>query len=213
MKDKVLIVDDAELNREILTEILEDEYSIIEAADGKTALTLIAKYHNELAVVLLDLIMPEVDGFDVLDAMRKRGWMEKIPVLIISGETAIKTEKKCFEYGISDFIRKPFDNTLVKKRVNNIANLFQYQNELETKVEKQTDTLRRQYNMLQVQAEKLHQRNESIIDILGTVVEYRNLESGEHIKRVKGFTELLARDAMNSYSEFGCYHCSSKFIA
>ena len=203
MRDKVLIVDDAELNREILTEILEDEYSIIEAADGKTALTLIAKYHNELAVVLLDLIMSEVDGFDVLEAMRQRGWMEKIPVLIISGETAIKTEKKCFEYGISDFIRKPFDNTLVKKRVNNIASLFQYQNELETKVEKQTDTLRRQYNMLQVQAERLHQRNESIIDILGTVVEYRNLESGEHIKRVKGFTELLAKDAMKSYPEFG----------
>lgn len=203
MKNEVLIVDDAELNREILTEILEDEYSILEAEGGKEAIEALEKNHERIAVVLLDLVMPEMDGFAVLEAMKERGYMEKIPVLIISGETAIKTEKKCFDCGVSDFIRKPFDNTLVKKRVENITKLFQYRDSLEEKVEKQTATLRKQYKLLQVQAEKIHKRNESIIDILGTVVEHRNMESGEHIKRVKGFTALLARELMKEYPEYG----------
>lgn len=203
MKNEVLIVDDAELNREILTEILEDEYSVMEAEGGKQAIEILEKHHEKIAVVLLDLVMPEMDGFAVLEAMRERGFLEKTPVLIISGETAIKTEKKCFDYGVSDFIKKPFDNTLVKKRVENITKLFQYRDSLEEKVEKQTETLRKQYKLLQTQAEKIHKRNESIIDILGTVVEYRNLESGEHIKRVKGFTEILARELMKEYPEYG----------
>lgn len=203
MRNKILIVDDAELNREMLATILGGEYYILKAEDGKTALELLEKEHREIAVVLLDLIMPEMDGFAVMDVMKKKGWMEKIPVLIISGETAVKTEKECFEYGVSDFIRKPFDNTLVKKRVNNIVSLFQYQNELEEKVAKQTAALERQYKLLQLQAEKLKKSNENIIEILGTVVEYRHLESGEHIKRVKGFTEILAREAMKEYPEYG----------
>jgi putative two-component system response regulator len=105
--------------------------------------------------------------------------------------------------GVSDFIRKPFDNATVKKRVNNIASLFLYQNELEEKVNKQTETLRRQYSLLQQQAERLKKSNEQIIDILGTVVESRNLESGQHIKRVKGFTRILANHAMREYPEYG----------
>lgn len=203
MKDKILIVDDAELNRDILAEILEEEYTIIQAADGRTALSIMEKQFEELAAVLLDLMMPEVDGFQVLQIMQEKKWIEKLPVLIISGETAIKAEKKCFEYGVSDFIKKPFDNFLVKRRVSNVVNLFQYQNELEKKVEKQTETLRKQYRLLQMQAEKLHKSNENIVDILGTVVEYRNLESGEHIQRVKGFTEILAKELMKEYPEYG----------
>jgi len=203
MKDKILIVDDAELNRDILTGILEEEYTVIEAADGKTALSILEQQHDELVVVLLDLMMPEVDGYQVLEVMRKKQWMEKLPVLIISGETALNAEKKCFEYGVSDFIKKPFDNFLVKKRVSNIISLFQYQNELEKKVEKQTETLRKQYRLLQLQAEKLHKSNENIVDILGTVVECRNLESGEHIQRVKGFTKILANELMKEYPEYG----------
>lgn len=202
MKNKVLIVDDAELNREILTEILEDKYPIMEAEGGKQAIEILDKYHDNIAVVLLDLVMPEIDGFAVLEIMKERDYLKKIPVLIISGETAIKIEKRCFECGVSDFIRKPFDNALVRKRVENITRLFQYKDSLEEKVEKQTETLRQQYRLLQEQARKLHKRNESIVDILGTVVEYRNLENGEHIKRVKGFTELLARELMKEYPEY-----------
>ncbi len=203
MRDKVLIVDDSRLNRDILEEILLEEYAVLLAEDGKTALALLEEHHDEIATVLLDLLMPEMDGFEVLQIMKEKGWMEKIPVLIISGETSVQTEKQCFDMGVSDFIKKPFDNTIVKKRVNNITSLFQYQNNLEEKVEKQTQALRMQYDLLQMQADKLNKSNESIIEILGTVVEYRNLESGEHIKRVKGFTRILAREMMIQYPEYG----------
>jgi len=203
MRDTVLIVDDAELNREILEAILGADYSILKAGDGKEAIKLLSKHYHEVAVVLLDLIMPEMNGFEVMDVMREKGWMEKIPILVISGESAIETERKCFEYGISDFIRKPFDNSLVKRRVTNIVSLFQYQNELEDKVRKQTQVLRKQNELLRLQAEKLKKNNEKIIDVFGTVVEYRNLESGEHIKRVRGFTEILARELMREYPEYG----------
>lgn len=203
MKNLVLIVDDAELNRELLKDILRDEYYVAEAKSGREAVEALQKFHKEISVVLLDLVMPQMDGFGVLEFMHKKEFLGKIPVLVISGETSVSAEKRCFEYGVSDFIKKPFDTTLVKKRVDNITRLFQYQNRLEATVEKQTATLRRQYKLLQQQAEKLRLRNESITDILGTVVEYRNLESGQHIMRVRGFTRILAKELMKSYPEYG----------
>lgn len=203
MRDKVLIVDDIELNREMLSVILEQDYSIVEAQDGQCALELLRIHNDEFAVVLLDLIMPNIDGYKVLRIMNEKGWLSKIPVLVISGESAIAAEKYCFELGVSDFIRKPFDNAVVKNRVKNIVDLFQYKNSLEEKVENQTETMQHQYDLLQVQAAKLQESNERIIDILGTVVESRDLESGEHIMRVKGFTKLLATQLMRDYPEYG----------
>ena len=203
MRNKVLIVDDMELNREMPSAILEEEYPIIEADSGKKALELLKDQQDEIAVVLLDLIMPDMDGYAVLEIMQKQNWMEKIPVLIISAESKVEAETRCFKLGISDFIRKPFDNATVRNRVKNMIDLFSYKNELEEKVEKQTETLKKQYKLLMMQAEKLKESNTRIIDILGTVVEYRNLESGEHIKRVKGFTRILAEQAMKDYSEYG----------
>lgn len=202
MGKKVLIVDDMEINREMLREILEDSYEVEEAENGRRALELIEDHHNELAVVLLDLIMPEMDGFAVLKVMKSQGWIDKIPVLVISGEGSLDAERRCFEYGVSDFVRKPFDDVLVKRRVQNIANLFQYQNQLEEKVEKQTGIVKKQYQLLQHQAEQLKKSNANIIDILGTVVESRNLESGEHINRVKLYTGLLARQMQKDYPEY-----------
>lgn len=203
MRSKVLIVDDMELNREMLTAILEDEYPIVEADSGKKAIELMELYQDEIAVVLLDLIMPEVDGYAVLETMKSKSWMGKIPVLVISAESRVDAERRCFELGVSDFIRKPFDNAIVRNRVKNTVDLFTYKNELEEKVEKQTETLKKQYRLLVMQAEKLKESNTKIIDILGTVVEGRNLESGEHIKRVKGLTRILAEEAMADYPEYG----------
>lgn len=203
MRDKVLIVDDVDMNREILEEILKSDYQILHAENGKKAVEILNSRQEEIAVVLLDLIMPVMDGFGVLEVIKKNKWTDKVPVLIISGEGGVEVERKCFDYGISDFIKKPFDSKLVKIRVKNIVDLFLYKNHLEEKVEKQTETLRKQYKVLQLQAEKLRQSNVKIIDILGTVVEYRNLESGEHINRVKGFTEILANQLMKDYTEYG----------
>lgn len=202
MQNKILIVDDAELNRELLADILEDDYTIEMAEDGDEAIKKIKEDHRGFRAVLLDLQMPKTDGFAVLEEMRKNGWLDRIPVLIISGEQAIEIENRCFELGVSDFIHKPFEPSLVKNRVKNNVDLFIYKNQLEAKVEKQTETLRKQNKILQEQAEKLKENNEKIIEILGTVVEYRNLESGQHIKRVKGFTEILADQLMKDYPEY-----------
>lgn len=203
MRDKILIVDDLEINRELLAEILQGEYEILMAEDGLRALETAEEYHDSISVILLDLMMPNKDGFAVLEELNKKTWSKQIAIMIISGDNAVKTEEKCFEYGVADFIHRPFNNRLIRKRVNNVASLYQYQEELEQKVEKQTDVLRKQYRLLQQQADQLRQSKENVIDILGTVVEYRNLESGEHIQRVKGYTRILAERMSKDYPEYG----------
>lgn len=202
MRNKVLIVDDIEINRELLAEILNEEYEIIMAENGRQAMEVLEKEHENIVVMLLDLIMPEMDGFAVLETVHDKPWSSQLAIMIISGDNATQTEEKCFELGVSDFIHRPFDSRLVRKRVSNVVSLFQYQQELELKVEKQTEALRKQYKLLKIQAEQLRQSKANVIDILGTVVEYRNLESGEHIKRVKGYTQILANRLMQDYPEY-----------
>ena len=203
MKNKVLIVDDAFMNRDILNEILKDTYDILEAEDGKAALEILDAENNEISAILLDLVMPVMDGFQVLEELNARKLIEKIPVLVISGENSTQNEQKCFELGIADFIGKPFNANLVRKRVQNAAGHYAYRNELEDKVEEQTNVLRKAYKTLKSQAEQLKRRNQDIIEILGTVVEYRNLESGEHVKRVGEYTRIMAETFMVEYPEYG----------
>lgn len=203
MKNKVLIVDDALINRDILKEILKDTYDILEAEDGKTALEILDAENNEISAILLDLLMPVMDGFQVLEELNARKVIEKIPVLVISGENSTQNEQRCFELGIADFIGKPFNVHLVRKRVQNAAEHYAYRNELEAKVEEQTNVLRKAYRTLKNQAEQLMRRNQDIIEILGTVVEYRNMESGEHVKRVGEYTRILAETFMVEYPEYG----------
>ncbi len=203
MKNNILVVDDAELNRDLLETILEDEFIVDTAEDGEQGMNILTEKHDQIKAILLDLHMPKMNGFTFINEMKKQGWLEKIPVLVISGERSVDIENECFELGVSDFIHKPFEPSLVKTRVKNTVDLFLYKNELEEKVELQTATLKKQYKLLQIQAKKLKKSNLRIIDILGTVVEYRNLESGEHIKRVKGFTKLLAKQLMKDYPEYG----------
>lgn len=203
MKNTLLVIEDNGINRELLTDILSEEnYEILTAEDGEEGLEMIRENQDRLSAVLLDLIMPKLDGYGVLDAMTKMKLMGRIPVLIISSES-LKSEEKCFDYGVSDFIRKPFNNKLVKQRVANTVELFKYKCLLEERVAKQTETLQKQYQVLQIQSEKLKKSNESIIDILGTVVESRDLESGEHIMRVKDYTRILSEELMKEYPEYG----------
>ncbi|MCI9149796.1 MAG: response regulator [Lachnospiraceae bacterium] len=195
MRNKVMVVDDMPINCDILEEILEDEYDVITVGGGKLALEVLTERHEEISALLLDLMMPEVDGFAVLEFMKNHGWMDKVPVIIISGENTVEAERRCFDMGVSDFIQKPFDNSLVRRRVSNVAELFSYKNQLEEKVAKQTEILRKQ-------AAKLQKSNTELIDILATVVEGRNMESGLHVKRVKGFTRILALQMMKDYPEY-----------
>ena len=202
MRNKILIVDDMDLNRQLLIKILQNDYDILEANNGEEALELVRKNPFELAAILLDLIMPEMDGFQVLEKLREEKYSDNIPVLIISGDSTPETETRCFDLGISDFIGKPYHKNIVKQRLKNAISYYDYKNKLEEKVHEQTNILQKQFKLLKVQAERLHHRNEKIVDILGTVVEYRSLESGEHIKRVKGFTKILGEEFMKEYPEY-----------
>ena len=115
MRTKILIVDDVELNREILAEILKDEYEIVMAENGKQALEILAQQRNEIALMLLDLFMPEMDGFEVLEVVSRQSWGKHLAIMIISSDNTSQTESRCFELGVSDFIHRPFDARLVKR--------------------------------------------------------------------------------------------------
>lgn len=203
MSDKILIVDDMKVNRDILVNILKDEYEIMEAENGMEAWKIIIKERKSLAAVLLDLVMPEVDGFQIIENMKQNNLMETIPVLAISGENLEDSEKRCLELGVADFISKPFHGLIVKKRVQNIVNYYRYRKRLEEKVENQMLTLRKQYKVLQIQADKLQKKNDEIVTIVGNVAEYRSLESGNHIRRVKQYTRILGEYVKDNYPEYG----------
>lgn len=154
---RILVVDDIEVNREILRQILKDEYIVETAEDGMQALEKIQAYGNGLAAILLDLQMPETDGFAVIRKMQDMDRMDTIPVLVISSEDSVDVENLCFELGVSDFIHKPFESSIVKNRVRNAVELFFCKKQLEQKIEKQTERLRKQYEIIQIQAERLRE--------------------------------------------------------
>ncbi|EOS24462.1 hypothetical protein C806_01973 [Lachnospiraceae bacterium 3-1] len=152
---RIIVVDDVEVNRELLKNILEDDYVVELAEDGQQALQKLKEYQNETAVVLLDLQMPKMDGYAVIAEMKKMGWIKRIPVLVISGEFTVEAENQCFELGVSDFIHKPFEGSVVSNRIRNAVELFSYKNQLEQKVKEQEEVLKRQSHIIQMQEEQL----------------------------------------------------------
>lgn len=152
---KILVVDDVEINRELLRVILEEEYAVEMAEDGEQALQKLQEYHGETAAILLDLQMPRMDGLTVITEMKRNGWVNRIPVLIISSDNTVTIENQCLELGASDFIHKPFEASIVKNRVKNTIDLFSCKNQLEQKVEEQAVALEKQSQIIQMQEEKL----------------------------------------------------------
>ncbi len=127
IKDKILIVDDNELNRELLSEILKYEYDVEFAVDGEAAILMLNKRRDEFSLVLLDIVMPKMDGFDVLEYMKQKDWMKKLPVVLISVEYSPQHIDRAFDLGAFDFVSRPFDVAVVKRRVNNAILSVQHQ--------------------------------------------------------------------------------------
>lgn len=159
---RILVVDDSELNRELLGDMLRDEYVIDMAENGKQAICKLKEYSHETVALLLDLNMPEMDGFAVIAEMRINGWLKKIPVLIISSEYAVEVENTCFELGVSDFIHRPFEGRIVKNRVKNTIELFACKNQLEEKVEEQEEKLEEQEEKLEEQKKIIQMQEEKL---------------------------------------------------
>lgn len=188
-RKSLLIVDDMEINRAILSELFADEFSVIEAANGKEALEILDREGEDIAIVLLDVIMPVMDGYAVMEGMRARNLLGHIPVIIITSLDSHKDEARLFDMGASDLIMKPFNPLAIRKRVTNVTEQYRYRNHLEQLVEEQADRLQRS--------------NEAMIDTLGAIIEYRSMETGQHIARIRGFTKLLLQEVALEYPEYG----------
>jgi putative two-component system response regulator len=181
----MLIVDDIEINRAILYELFHDQYNVLEAEHGKAALALIEKYgSNSIAVVLLDIVMPVMDGFEVLKHMIQTKIIDDMPVIMITAESDEEKALKGYSMGVVDIINKPFNPDIVRRRVQNTVDLFLHKFYLEDMVERQMDAL-------ELQNEKLKMSNTFIIDALSTAVEFRNQESGQHIRRIRALSKIL----------------------
>ena len=184
-KQKILIVDDSELNRAILADMLDDEYEIIEAENGLQGVGLLQQRGSEISLVLLDIVMPQMDGFGVLDVMGQNRWIEDIPVIMISAETGSSHIERAYELGVTDFISRPFDALIVHRRVVNTIMLYAKQKRLA--------------NMVADQIYENEQRSSLLIDILSHIVEFRNGESGLHVLNVRTLTELMLQVSPNKY--------------
>lgn len=184
-KQKILIVDDEEVNRTILEGMFESEYHILLASDGQEAIDCIEK-HDNIILVLLDIVMPHVDGFGVLDYMKEKELLESVPVILITSETVRNSEGKAYSYGIADVIHKPFYFDIVKRRAQNIIQLYQNKRNMEIR-------LREQEEKIMSHEKKIQENNEFMLGALSSVVEFRSLETGEHIRRVKYFTRILLK--------------------
>ena len=200
-KMRILAIDDNTVNLATLEQELKSKYEVIPMISGRRAIKYL--YREQVDLILLDVEMPIMDGIETLKEIRAQENGVTVPVIFLTAKKDKATVIDGAKLGIMDYITKPFNNVIVQKRVKNAAGLYKYKMQLEERVEEQTSVLRKAYQALKIQAEKLRENNQQIIDMLGTVVEYRNLESGEHIKRVKGYTGILAECAMKEYPEYG----------
>ena len=196
-REQILVVDDVEVNRAILTEIFSKQYECIEAANGQAALEQLEKADDSrLVAILLDVVMPVMDGFEFLRRRAQLDLAADVPVVLISGDTSTENALKAYGYDVADVIGKPFDPRVVLRRVNNIIDLYRHKYELEMMVADQTQKLRRQNDLLR-------SNNQHLIDLLSNVVEFRDVESGEHIKRMKALTTLIAQQVSKDFPEYG----------
>lgn len=198
-RDTILIVDDLEMNRAILSELFQDEYHLLEAENGEQALLLLKQYHKNIAITLLDVVMPVMDGYQVLKEIGGNGILEEVPVVVITADNSLEGELQAFDLGASDIIVKPFEPHVVKRRVHNIIELYLHKHNLE--------------NMVEEQARKLKESNDVLVDSLSSVIEYRSLETGQHIKRIRLLSKVLMEEVQKNCPEYGLNRQKIEVIA
>ena len=187
-KQKILIVDDSEMNREILSEILCEDYELQEAANGVRALEILGEYGGDVDLMLLDITMPEMDGFEVLSYMNRSGLIENIPVIMISAENATSYVERAYEMGVTDYIQRPFDVRVVRRRVVNTLMLYA-----------------RQERLADMVIDLVYERekdNNMMLNILSHIVEFRNGESGLHVVHIQKATEILLENLVKKTDKY-----------
>ena len=185
---RILIVDDSEMNRDMLSDMLSDDYDIVEAADGEEALSILKERVYDIDLVLLDIIMPAVNGFGVLDVMKRYHWIDNTPVIMISSETSQSYIRKAFELGVTDYILRPFDSFIIHKRVSNTLMLYRKQKKL--------------LSALEEQVYENEKNNSMMINVLAHIVEFRNGESGMHVHHIKQLTSILLQNLIEKTDKY-----------
>lgn len=185
---RILIVDDSAINRDMLSDMLSDDYDIVEAADGEEALSILKERVYDIDLVLLDIIMPAVDGFGVLDVMKRYHWIDNTPVIMISSETSQSYIRKAFELGVTDYILRPFDSFVIHKRVSNTLMLYRKQKKL--------------LSALEEQVYENEKNNSMMINVLAHIVEFRNGESGMHVHHIKQLTSILLQNLIEKTDKY-----------
>ena len=177
-RQKILIVDDSEFNRDMLKEILRETYNYLEAENGNQAIQIMGE-NPGIDLMLLDINMPQMNGFEVLKWMNQSRCIDETPVIMISSEDAVDTMRKAYELGITDYITRPFDSVIVKKRVQNTLDLYTNQKHL--------------INVVYDQVYEKEENNNIMIQIMSNILGSRNSESREHILHIKTATEMMLR--------------------
>ena len=194
-RQKILIVDDSKFNRDILKEILGETYNYLEAENGNQAIQMIGE-NIGIDLMLLDINMPQMNGFEVLKIMKRSQCIEETPVIMISSEESVDTMREAYEMGITDYITRPFDSVIVKKRVQNTLSLYANQNNL--------------VNVVVDQIYEKEENNNIMIRILSSILGSRNSESREHILHIKTATEMMLRQLIKITD---VYHLTEADIA
>ena len=185
---RILIVDDSEMSRDMLSDMLSDDYDIVEAVDGEEALSILKERVYDIDLVLLDIIMPAIDGFGVLDVMKRYHWIDNTPVIMISSETSQSYIRKAFELGVTDYILRPFDSFIIHKRVSNTLMLYRKQKKL--------------LSALEEQVYENEKNNSMMINVLAHIVEFRNGESGMHVHHIKQLTSILLQNLIEKTDKY-----------
>ena len=188
IKRKILVVDDSEMNRSLLCDMLSGNYEILEAENGLEASVILQSREQEIALMLLDIVMPKMDGFELVTVMNKNGWIKNIPVIIISSETVPAYVDKAYDLGVQDYISRPFDERIVQRRVSNTLMLFIKQKELS--------------NMVMEQFAERENENTLMTEILSSIVESRNGESGLHVLHIRMLTEILLQKLLEKTNQY-----------
>ncbi|MCH1984416.1 diguanylate cyclase [Ruminococcus sp. OA3] len=188
-KHKILIVDDTEMNRSLLADMLAADYEILEASNGLEAISVLERYASKISLVLLDIVMPRMDGFEVMATMNKNEQINSIPVIMISAETSSSYIDQAYDLGATDYISRPFDEKIVRRRVKNTIMLYAKQKMLQGMVSEQI-----------IEKEK---NNFLMVEILSNIVEFRNGESGLHVLHIRTITELLLKETMKRDNPYG----------
>lgn len=202
VRDTILILEDDEVSRKRLTEIFQGKYKIQAVMNERDGGEILRTQTAAIAAVLVNIMIPARDGFKVLSLLNEKKFTGRIPFIMLTNEMTAELEKRGYEYGIVGSVKKPFYPEVARQLVENMIEVFQYKLQLETMLKNQTEKLQKQNAILKIMAEKQRHTTEVLITSLSNIVEFRNLESEQHIKRVRELTMCLGTSVMKLYPEY-----------